>query len=466
MEGQDLTTGDVRKQLWSLAWPLMLSIFFYTLYNIVDAYWVSLLSAEAIAAVSISQITLFAMIALGFGVTAGSGVIMAMHIGAKNIKEAERVLGQSFVLMTILALFFTVIALTFRSTFLVAAGAGGSIFAPALEYFTIIAAGSILLFILIAIIFAFNSQGDTFTLTKLFALTTGMNLVLDPIMIFGWFGFPALGISGAAYATLISMGVFNLIAIRSLSSPKRRIRFYFHNLNVKWESVRKVLGIGFPAALTQLVFPIGLAALTFIISLNFLEPGAIAFTLGFRVEMFAYLPAFGFGFAALAMIGQNIGAGNIERSKEVLRKALLYGFVLATAFGVTAALLGPFLIAVFTSEPIVTGYALSYMRTVTLSFGFLAVLMVEASAFQAIGRPWPGLWIFLLKFVVISIPLAFVLTTVFGFPILAVWTAIIAGNIVASAVGYVWITRTMKKLDLTRNTVHPPSNEPSVGKEK
>jgi len=463
MEGQDLTTGDVRKQLWSLAWPLMLAVFFYTLYNMVDAFWVSKLSAEAIAAVSISQIALFAMIALGFGVTAGSGVVMAMHIGAKNIKEAERVLGQSFVLMVILSVFFTAIALIFRSEFLTAAGASGSIFAPALEYFTIIAAGSILLFILIAIIFAFNSQGDTFTLTKLFALTTAINIILDPILIFGWVGVPALGISGAAYATLISMGLFNLIAIRSLSSPKRRIRFYFHNLNVKWESVRKVLGIGFPAALTQLVFPLGLAALTFIISLNFLEPGAIAFTLGFRVEFFAYLPAFGFGFAALAMIGQNIGAGNIERSKEVLRKALLYGFVAATALGVMAALLGPFLIAVFTSEPIVTGYALSYMRTVTLSFGFLAVLMVEANAFQAIGRPWPGLWIFFLKFVVISIPLAFVLTTVFGYPILAVWTAIVVGNIVASAVGYFWIARTMNKIDLKGTPVHAPSTESSVG---
>jgi len=84
MEGQDLTKGDIRKQLWSLAWPMMLSVFFYTLYNLVDTFWVSKISAEAIAAVSISQITLFVMIALGFGVTIGSGVVMAMHIGAKK----------------------------------------------------------------------------------------------------------------------------------------------------------------------------------------------------------------------------------------------------------------------------------------------------------------------------------------------------------------------------------------------
>jgi len=84
METQDLTKGNIRNQLWSLAWPMMLSVFFYTLYNLVDTFWVSKLSAEAIAAVSISQLVLFVMIALSLGISVGSGVVMAMHIGAKK----------------------------------------------------------------------------------------------------------------------------------------------------------------------------------------------------------------------------------------------------------------------------------------------------------------------------------------------------------------------------------------------
>src|SRR3990167_1133545 len=127
---KDLTVGNIPRQLWSLAWPMMLSVFFYTLYNLVDAFWVSKISANAIAAVSISQITLFIMISLGFGITVGSGVIMAMHIGARNIKEAERILGQSFVLSAILGAAFTVIALIFRNQLLVLSGASGDIFAP------------------------------------------------------------------------------------------------------------------------------------------------------------------------------------------------------------------------------------------------------------------------------------------------------------------------------------------------
>ena len=455
MEGQDLTRGNIRKQLWSLAWPMMLSVFFYTLYNLVDTFWVSKLSAEAIAAVSISQITLFVMMALGLGVTVGSGVIMSMHIGAKDIKGAERVLGQSFVLAGIAGVFFTIVSLIFKNQFLTASGANGTIFAPALEYFTITAGGSILTFILITIMFAFNAQGDTFTLTKLFALSTLVNLVLDPVLIFGWVGFPALGIEGAAVATLLSQSIFIIIAICSLSSARRMVRFRFSNLSLQWESVKKVLNIGIPAALTQAVMPLGLAALTFITSLAFLEQGAIAFSLGFRLEFFAFLPAIGFGFGAMAMIGQNIGAQNIERAKEVFTKAITYGFLGAACFGVLAALFSGVIIGVFTTDAVVTEYTRSYLLTVALlSYGFLAAMMVEATAFQAIGKSWPGFWIFILRFAVITIPLAYILTQVFHFPIITIWLAIIAGNVVSAVVGYFWIKTALNKVDLKEVPVH------------
>lgn len=454
-EGHDLTSGPITRQLWSLAWPMMLSFFFYTLYNLVDAFWVSKLSPEAIAAVSISQITLMLMVSLGFGITAGSGVIMAMHIGAKHTAGAERILGQSFVLSAIVGALFTGIALLFRNQLLAASGASGLIFEPALEYFTATAAGSVLFFILITIMFAFNAQGDTFSLTKLFALSTLVNVILDPIMIFGRFGFPALGIRGAAVATLISQAVFIVVALRSLASPHRRIRFRFSNLSFEWESVKKVLNIGIPAALTQIVFPIGLAALTFITSLGFAEAGAVAFSLGLRLEFFAFLPAAGFGFGGMAMIGQNVGAGKLARARQAFRTALACGFAGSAALGIIAALFSSTVISIFTTDPLVTEYAGSYMWTVALlSYGFLAAIMVEASAFQAIGRSWPGFWIFILRSMVITLPLAYVLTQVFDFPIIAVWWSIIAGNIIAAAAGYWWISRTLRTMHVEDVPVH------------
>ena len=456
MDGQDLTKGNIKQELWSLAWPMMLSVFFYTLYNIVDAYWVGKISPEAIAAVSISQITLFVMVSLGFGVTAGSGVIMSMHIGAKNIPAAERILGQSFVLSAILAAVFTVIALVWRNPLLILSGAGGAIFEPALSYYTIIAGGSVLLFLMMAVMFAFNMQGDTHGLTKLFALSTALNAILDPIMIFGWLGFPEMGIAGAAWATLISQAVFLAVALRSLQKPHRMVRFRFSALSFKWASVKKVLDIGFPAALTQVIFPVGLALLTFIVSKAFAEAGAVAFSLGFRIEFFAYLPAVGFGFAGMAMIGQSVGAGNKERAREVFGAALKYASISAAALGVVAAIFAHPIISAFTKDVAVFGYAQTYMWSVALvSYGFLAALLVVAQAFQAIGRSWPGFWLFVLRVGVLTIPLAFLSTRVFDFPILGVWIAVIIGNIVSAVVGYFWIHRALRGLDLSHVPVHP-----------
>lgn len=457
-QGQDLTKGTIRKELWSLAWPMMLSVFFYTLYNLVDAFWVGKLSAESIAAVSISQLTLFMMVALSMGITVGSGVLMAMQIGAKNKPEAERLLGQSFVLAAIAAGFFTTVSLIFRDQMLVLSGASGTIFAPALEYFTITSAGSVLFFILMTIMFAFNAQGDTFTLTKLFAFSTLVNVIFDPILIFGLFGFPALGIGGAAYATLISQTAFIVVALKVLSSEKRMVRFRFKNLTIRWESVKKVLKIGIPASLTQVLNPVGTAALLYITSMGFAEKGTIAFTIGSRVEFLGFLPAVGFGFAGLALIGQNMGAGNFKRAREAFQTALQYAVVAAASLGVLAAIFAGVITRTFTSDASVTGYAMSYIWVVSLSYGFLAAMMVEANAFQAIGRSWPGFWIVFLRFVGISIPLSLLLTQVWDVGIMGIWTAIILGNVVASIVGYFWITRALNKVNMKEVPVHVASH--------
>lgn len=456
MEGQDLTKGDIKKQLWSLAWPMMLSVFFYTLYNLVDAFWVAKLSPEAIAAVSISQIALFIMVALSMGITVGSGVLMSMDIGAKNIPAAEKILGQSFVLSALAGVVFTAISLIFKNEILTLSGAIGGIFPLAMEYYIITAAGSILFFIMMTIVFAFNAQGDTFTSTKLFAVSTLINIILDPIMIFGWLGFPALGIGGAAYATLISQAVFVILALMALSGKNRMLRFAFKNLSFNWNSVKKVLNIGIPASLTQVISPLGLAALMYITSATFMEAGAAAFSIGFRVEFFAFLPAVGFGVGAMAMIGQNIGAGNKERAEEALRLAFLYGIGAAIAFGVAAILAANLIVGTFTADATVTEYALQYIWIVALSYGFLAASFIEANAFQAIGKSWPGFWIFFVRFIVISIPLAYVLTNVFHFPIAGVWWALALGNVVSAVFGYIWITRALKTIQKSDVPVDAP----------
>ncbi len=441
MSVKDLTQGNVIRQIWSLAWPTMLSMFFYTLYSIVDTFWVSKLSTEAIAAVSISQVTLFIMVALSMGLAVGSSVVMGMSIGAKDKPEAERVLGQSFVLATIFGVFFTILSLVFREPFLMASGAIGNIFPPALEYFTVSAAGSLLFFYLINIMFAFNSEGDTFTLTKLFAFSTAINVVLDPLLIFGYYGFPELGIQGAAYATLVSQIGFIVLGLYVLSRPGRSVRFSFRKISIQWVSVKKILKIGIPASLTQVLNPLGMAILISIVSTSFLEAGATAFSLVFRLEIFAYLPAMGFGMAAMAMVGQNMGAGNMNRVKEVFRLTSILGFISATILGVLLIVFGRAVIGVFTQDAEVMSYAMWYLYIVAGTYGFLATGMVVSNVFQAMGKSWPGFWLLFVKTFVIAVPLSVVATSVYGMGIWSVWSVVAVSNVVMAVAGVIWLWR-------------------------
>jgi putative MATE family efflux protein len=446
MRGRDLSTGNLLSHLWALAWPIMLSMFFQTMYNAVDAFWVGRLSADAVAAVSISQITLGVMISLSIGITVGSGVLMAMAIGRRDIRDAEQVLGQSFVLSAIAGGFFTALSLALRRPLLSASGAAGTIMAPALEYFTIIAGGSLLLFLLFPVFFAFNSQGDNKTVTLLFAASTAVNAILDPVLIFGWAGFPAMGIAGAAWATLFSQALVLVAGLLILNKADMSVHFRFARLGMRWASVRKVLDIGLPAALTNVLGPLSLAALTAIIAGRFREAGAVGFAIGFRAEFFAYLPAVGFGVAVLALLGQNTGARRFDRVRGSHHLSLLLSFGAATLLGLLAAAFRNPLIALFTSDPQIAAYAGAYFLTVTFSYGLFAVAFVEIMSLQGIGRSWRGFLLALLR-VVLAVPAVYLLLLPLRLPLWSGWLAVALVNLLMAAAGYLLVRGSLRGLE-------------------
>lgn len=443
MQGQNLTSGNIPKQLWSLAWPMMLSMFFHSLYNLVDAFWVAKISASAIAAVSISQIVLFVMISLAMGVSVGTSVLVGQNIGANKKDIAERMLGQGFFLTILAAILFTVVIFIFRNELLILSGAVGKILPLALPYFSVVTAGSILTFLMMMTSISFNAQGDNFTMTKLFALSTLVNIILDPLLIFGYAGFPELGIAGAAYATLVSQAVFLVLALKLLMSPAMMVPLKLKFLQLEWNSVKKVIDIGLPASLNQVLNPLGFSALMFFVSAVFYEAGAAAFSIGFRIEFFAFIPAIGFGFGAMSMIGQNIGAGNHDRVREVLNISIRFGSGSAFIFSLFAFIFAPLIVGTFTTDPLVTDYALQYFRIVPLGYVFFAVAFIESNIFQGIGRSWPGFWITFAR-IGISLTITFIAIRVFSFEISSVWLSIVVGSVISSSLGLAWLRRALR----------------------
>jgi putative MATE family efflux protein len=359
---------------------------------------------------------------------------MAMSIGRDDIAEAEHILGQSFVLSAVAGAVFTAVSLLFRRQLLELSGAAGDILPLALDYFTIISWGSMLLFLLIAVFFAFSSQGDNKTVTLLFVVSTAVNTVLDPVLIFGWAGMPAMGVSGAAIATLFSQFIILVAALVLLRKADMMVPFKFSRMGFRWQAVKRVLTIGFPAALTNVVGPFSLAALTAIISARFLEAGAISFSIGFRVEFFAYLPAVGFGVAALAILGQNSGARRFDRVRAAYRGTLLLGFGAATLIGLITVLFRDRVIGMFTTDRQIADYARAYFITVPFSYGLFAAVFVEIFSLQGVGRSWSGFLLALAR-VAIAVPAAYVLLQLLRLPLYTAWAAIVAANAAMAAVG-------------------------------
>ena len=435
---QNFTTGNIPKQLWKIAWPMMLSIWFYTLYNLVDTFWVSKISTEAIAAVWISQVAMMVMMSVTMWIAIGSSVLMSMNLWSNNKKEAARVMAQSFVLATIVWIIFTTLFLIFREEILRASWAVWDVFSPALLYFTIVAIWGILMAYLINIMMIFNAEWDTFTVTKLFAVSTVVNIILDPLLIFWKFWIPAMWIAWAAYATIISQTIFILLAMRVLSSHKRRVYFSFKNISFQLQSVKKVLNIWIPAACTQALNPIWLAIITYLVAHKFMENGAAAFSLVFRLEFFAYLPAVWFSMAAMSMIGQSMWAGNIKRANDIFKKAALMWFSTAIILWLILIISWKFLLGFFTENVTVINYSLHYLYIVAWTYGFFALSMIISAAFQATWKSWPGFWLIFIKLFLITIPLSYIIVHYTNLDIKYIWMALALWNILTATFGLIW----------------------------
>lgn len=423
----------------------MLSIFFQTLYSAVDAVWVGRLSPDAIVAVSISQITLFIMISATIGISVGSGVIMSMAIGRRDMPEAERILGQSFVLNFCAAVFFTTIAMVFRSQLLSVTGARGTILPLAIDYFTITAGGSVLMFLFFAVVFGFNAQGDSRTVTILFAISCTLNGVLDPALIFGWGMFPEMGIQGAAVATLTSQLILLVLGLLFLSLRPMMIRFHFRNLSARWKSVKKVFAIGFPAAITNMMGPIALGVLTAVVASTFKEPGAIAFSIGFRIEFFGFLPAVGFGVASLALIGQNLGAKDTVRARTSYQTSIIFAFVLGTTIGSIAAILSSSIVRIFTDDPLIGSLARGYLVSVPLTYGIFAAGFVVISSFEALGKSWYGALVNAFRLALL-LGLGLVVSNAATPRIVNLWWVVIGANFGSTLIGFLLLRRTFSKV--------------------
>jgi putative MATE family efflux protein len=295
-----------------------------------------------------------------------------------------------------------------------------------------------------------RAGGDAKTPSVLMASTAVINAVLDPILIFGWFGFPALGIKGAALASVLANVVFLIASLSILIFRENLIQFRKNTVAAILHSWNQILHVGLPAIASNLIAPMSTALVTSLIS-SFGQSAVAGFGLASRLEAFIIIIFMALGGAIAPFVGQNFGAQKFDRLKQ--------GFVFCVAFSFIYALfcIGFFILSVdtllgfFTTDPEVIKTAKIQLLYCPWGYGFLGLAVIANGSFNAVGKPMPAMTISIGRTLLVYVPLAYWLASSMG--IRGVFIAQVLANLLAGIVGFIWYQNVFKQLRLDHQTI-------------
>ncbi len=438
---EGLTDGPILPALLTLSWPIILSNLLQTAYNLADTFWLGRLGDWAVAAISVSFPIVFLFISLGLGLTIAGTALVAQHIGAGQHRRANYLSSQTLGFVGAMA-----VVLSFLGYFL--SGPILGLMGPEPE--VIVAAEAYLRtwFLGIPFIFGFSvfqalikGYGDTINPMKLMVAAVLLNIVLDPLLIFGWGPFPALGVQGAAVATVFSRGLAAVVGLHLLFKGTLGIKVSLRHMKPDWPTIATILKIGVPAAAEHSMKAVGISAMTATVAL-FGTPTLAAFGVGNRIGSVVFLPSLGLGQATTTMVGQNLGARRDDRAESATKLGSGIAFGILTLFGLFTYTYSNFVAGIFLpGEELAMGLASDYLRVAAFSYGFLGVLNVANGAFRGAGRTVTAMTFALLSMLGIRVPLAYILSTLTPMGVDGLWWAVNASNVLGGGLAFLWFTR-------------------------
>ncbi|MDP2390964.1 MAG: MATE family efflux transporter [Acidobacteriota bacterium] len=410
---RDYTVGPVGSALVLLSVPMVLEMAMESLFAVVDVFFVARVGAEAVATVGVteSMLTIVYTVAMGLGI--GATAVVARRMGEKDDDGAAQAAAQAIALGLLISIAVGVFGYLNAERLLRVMGATPSMIESSLGYAQVMFAGNATVTLLFLNNAIFRGAGDPAIAMRVLWIGNGINIVMDPVLIFGLGPFPELGVTGAAVATNTGRGIAVLIQFWTLWSGKSRIHITRRHLElvpaVMW-NVCRLSGVGFLQILIDTSSYIGLVR----VIATFGSDALAGYTIGIRVIIFAMMPAWGLGNAAATMVGQALGAGKPDRANEAVWTAAKYNALVLGVVGALFVAFAPQIVAIFTADAAVAPNAIACLRIVSGGFVFFAYGLVLTQAFNGAGDTWTPTWINLGSFWFLQIPLAWLLAIQFG----------------------------------------------------
>lgn len=423
----------------TMSLPLMLSLLIQSLYNIVDSVFVAKLSEDALTATSLVFPMQMLMIAVGVGTGVGVNAVLSKNIGAKNIDMVENTATTGLLLSLFSTAFFMLLGAVCTERFVHAFTEDETIAEYGVQYLSIcmiFCVGS-----LVSTMFQrfLQSVGDTFY--SMVSLLAGAvtNIVLDPIMIFGWGLFPAWGIRGAAIATVIGQCVSAVAAIWLNAVKNPTVKIKWKNYKMDKTVVAQIYKVGFPTIITQAIGSVMVAAVNAIL-MPFSSTAVAFFGVYYKLQNFLFMPMNGLGQAAIPIIGFSYGAKNFKRIREALRTTIPIGVGISLAATIVFMTLPSALLGLFSPSYDMLVIGVPALRIISVTFVLASVTMILGYSMAGLGNGMVNMFGTALRQLIIFVPLAYLFASCFG--IEKVWYSVWISEGVA-IVYAIWATRNM-----------------------
>ncbi len=439
IHGRDMTKGSLTGHLLAVAWPISVSFLLQTFYNLVDAFWLGKLGKSALVAPTVTMNIVFIGIALAMGLGQAGTTLISQYKGAGKPRSMGRAAGQSFILQISVGSVLAMLGLVFAPTLLRWLHTPEDAFAGTLVYMRWITAGVPLMFIFHVYQGIYSGLGDTIGPMRINVATVLLNLVLDPILIFGWGPVPAMGVAGAAAATVFSRVIASVLAMRALLLGPG---FRLHLSDLRWdrEMINRLIRVGLPLSLGQAATSLGFTLLIGIVN-SFGSSVTAAFGVGHRVIMMVSVPAIALGQANATAVGQNLGAGFVDRAVLSVKKSAFLITILLLPLTTATFFFGHHITHWFINDPEVIGYGRDLFRITSFSVFAFGLILVLFGAFQGSGHTVPYMVVNMGRLWVVRIPATWLLAIVWDMGPTGLWWAMNLSNLVAGAVALVWFLR-------------------------
>lgn len=438
--GGDLRALPLGQAILFLAVPMVLEMAMESVFAVVDIFFVSRLGAEAVAAVGLTESLVAIVYTVAMGLSIGVTAVVARRMGEGDPERAGVATGQAILLGAVLALVMGGLGVWKAEELLRVMGADETVVAMGVGYTRVLLGGNgavLLLFLLNA---AFRGAGDAAIAMRVLWIGNGLNMILDPLLIFGPGPFPEMGVTGAAWATVVGRGVAVGMQLAVLLRFGERLRIAAHHLRPRMEVMGRLIRLSATGTFQVFVSTASWIGLVRVIA-GFGSEALAGYTVAIRIVLFALLPAWGLANAAATLVGQGLGAGDPERAERAVWLAGAMNLAFLGSVGLLFLAFAPWIVGLFGVDHGTSVHAVHGLRIIATGFFFYGYGMVLSQAFNGAGDAWTPTWLNVGCYWALEIPLAWVLAHTLGWGPDGVFVAMTVAFSVSAVVAAVLFRR-------------------------